>query len=306
MRKVFAQTLVELAGADHRLVLLTADLGYGVLDEFAAEYPNRFFNVGVAEANMVGLATGLAEAGYIPFLYSIATFASLRPYEQWRNGPVVHQLPVRLVGIGGGYEYGANGITHSALEDLGAMRLMSGTQIVVPADERQVCSALRATFDAPHPVYYRISKCEGFRVPELSGQFDPQGVEIIRRGENALVIAMGTITAEALLAADLLAAKGIEVDVAVLSSLAPAPRDALRALLQRHSLVATVETHLDIGALGSLVAEVIAEGGVSCRQLRCGIGSAGGGISGSEAFMNARSGLDAHSLAERIGEGLAS
>src|SRR5881296_3546916 len=102
MRGAFVRTLVELADEDRRVALLTGDLGYMALEPFAERFPDRFFNVGVAEQNMVGIATGLAEAGYVPYVYSIATFATLRPYEFIRNGPVHQRLPVRVVGVGGG------------------------------------------------------------------------------------------------------------------------------------------------------------------------------------------------------------
>src|SRR6058998_4414082 len=118
MRKAFVRTLIEIGAADSRVLLLTGDLGYMALEPFAQRFPDRFFNVGVAEQNMVGLATGLAEAGFIPFGYSIVTFAALRPYEFIRNGPILHQLPVRIVGVGGGVEYGNNGLSHYGLEDV--------------------------------------------------------------------------------------------------------------------------------------------------------------------------------------------
>ena len=103
MRKAFAETLAELARQDPRIILLTADLGYMALDPFSRTVPDQFINVGVAEQNLVGVGTGLAEAGFIPFLYSIAPFAALRPYEFIRNGPILHRLPVRIVGVGGGF-----------------------------------------------------------------------------------------------------------------------------------------------------------------------------------------------------------
>ena len=127
MRRALTKALCELADSDPRVVLMTADLGFMVLEEFAKSYPSRFFNVGVAEANMIGLATGLAASGFIPFTYSIATFASMRCYEQIRNGPVLHGLPVRVVGVGGGFEYGHAGYTHHALEDLGIARIQPST-----------------------------------------------------------------------------------------------------------------------------------------------------------------------------------
>src|SRR5215216_1545015 len=137
MRGAFTKAVIELAQRDPRIVLLTGDLGYMALEPFADTFPDRFFNVGVAEQNMIGLATGLAEAGMIPFAYSIATFASLRAYEFIRNGPVLHDLPVRVVGVGGGFEYGPSGPTHFALEDLGVTRLQPGLRVVAPADHQQ-------------------------------------------------------------------------------------------------------------------------------------------------------------------------
>ncbi|MFT5378541.1 MAG: transketolase [Candidatus Latescibacterota bacterium] len=304
MRKAFAQALVDLAHADSRIVLLTADLGFGVLDDFAKTHPQRFFNVGVAEANMVGLATGLAEAGYIPFLYSIATFASLRPFEQLRNGPSLHHLPVRLIGIGGGFEYGPNGVTHAALEDIGAMRLLPNMQIIVPADERQACSALQSTYAAPHPIYFRISKNEGIEIPGLSADFDAEDIDIIHRGKDVLIVTSGPIAREALTAAELLAKREVSATVAVVSSLQPAPLKALAALLSDFPIVTTVEAHRSNGGLGSLVAEYIADNGIGCRLMRCAVGGQVEGISGSESYMNAHFGLDAASISTRILEAI--
>ena len=123
MRGAFVRTLMDLAEQDPRVVLMTADLGYALMEPFAEKFPSRFINVGVAEQNMIGLSTGMAEAGFIPFVYSIAPFAALRPYEFIRNGPILHQLPMRIVGVGGGFEYGNAGVTHHALEDVGVMRV---------------------------------------------------------------------------------------------------------------------------------------------------------------------------------------
>jgi transketolase len=145
VRATFIRTLVELAEEDERIVLLTGDLGFTVVEPFAERFPDRFFNVGVAEQNMVGVATGLAEAGFVPFAYSIATFATLRSYEFVRNGPVLHHLPVRIVGVGGGLEYGMNGLTHYALEDIAVMRTQPGMTVLAPADFQQARTALAET-----------------------------------------------------------------------------------------------------------------------------------------------------------------
>src|SRR5262245_6295267 len=149
MRATFVRTLVEIAENDPRVMLLTGDLGFMALEPFFDKFNSRSFNVGVAEQNMVGLATGLAEAGFIPFAYSIVTFATLRPYEFIRNGPILHRLPVRIVGMGGGFEYGAAGPTHHGLEDVGVLRVQPGITIIAPADHEQARNAILATWDLP-------------------------------------------------------------------------------------------------------------------------------------------------------------
>ena len=165
MRQAFCRTLVDMASRDRRIVLLTGDLGFTVLEPFAERFPDRFFNVGVAEQNMMGIATGLAEAGFIPFVYSIATFAALRPYEFIRNGPVLQRLPVRIVGVGGGFEYGHAGSSHYGLEDIDVLRLQPGLTVVAPADYQQATNALWATRDLPGPAYFRLSKDDQTTIP---------------------------------------------------------------------------------------------------------------------------------------------
>nr|MDQ3002940.1 1-deoxy-D-xylulose-5-phosphate synthase [Fibrobacterota bacterium] len=191
MRKALIRTLVELAERDPRVLFMTADLGYTVVEPFAERFPDRFFNVGVSEQNMVGLATGLAEGGFIPYVYSIATFAALRPYEFIRNGPVLQRLPVRIIGVGGGFEYDHAGPTHYALEDVGAMRMLPGLQVVTPADSGQCRSALLSIHDTPGPAYFRLGKDEAYVVPGLEGRFESGRAHIVRQGKAVRFIAMG-------------------------------------------------------------------------------------------------------------------
>src|SRR5437867_1581064 len=204
MRAAFARTLTELAGHDSRILLLTADLGYMALEPFSERHPGRFFNVGVAEQNMVGLATGLAEAGFVPFVYSIVTFASLRPYEFIRNGPIVHRLPVRIIGVGGGFEYGSAGITHFGVEDVGVMRVQPGITVIAPADHEQARTAILASWDMPGPIYYRLGKDDKTVVPGLLGRFEIGRAQIIREGSDLAFFVMGSIASEVAAAAELL------------------------------------------------------------------------------------------------------
>lgn len=273
-------------------MLLTGDLGYTVLEPFRDSFPDRFFNVGVAEQNMVGLATGLAEAGMVPFCYSIGTFASLRPFEFIRNGPVLHHLPVRVIGLGAGFEYGTAGPTHWSLEDIALMRTQPGLSVIAPADFEQAGTALKATWDLPGPVYYRLGKDDRSIMPGLRGRFEMGRAQTVRDGEDLLIIACGPISLDVAAAADELAKQGIEAAVVVVASVAPVPEHDLVEILGRHRVALTVETHYVTGGLGSLVAEVAADHGLGTRLVRLGVRSGTKGRSGSTAHMHARHGLD--------------
>lgn len=298
MRRTFVRTLTALAEDDPRILLLTGDLGFSVVEPFRDRFPDRFYNVGVAEQNMVGLATGLAEAGFIPFVYSIATFASLRPYEFIRNGPVLHRLPVRVVGVGGGFEYGAAGPTHHGLEDIGAMRLQRGLNVIAPADHLQAAAALRSTWDLSGPIYFRLGKDDRTEIPGLEGRFRLGRCERIREGDHLAIVATGPITVEALGAAQDLARDGIEARVLVLASISPEPVEDLCQALEEMSLVLVAETHGATGGVGSLVCEVVAEHGLACRVVRCAVRSELGGLGGGEAWLNRREGLSRTGLAQ--------
>ncbi|TVT61466.1 1-deoxy-D-xylulose-5-phosphate synthase [Amycolatopsis rhizosphaerae] len=299
MRAAFVETLAELAEQDPRVVLLTGDLGFNMLEPFAERFPDRFFNIGVAEQNMVGVATGLAEAGMIPFVYSIATFASMRPYEFIRNGPVLHQLPVRIVGVGGGFEYGNNGATHYGLEDVGILRLQRGLTVVVPADAAHARGAFKQTYALPRPIYYRLSK-GGAPVPGLTTDFELGRLTRLRTGSDIALIALGSTATDALAAAAQLGAAGVEATVAVVESFNPSPVDDLADLLSDVSFAVSVESHFVDGGLGTLVAEVIAERGLSTRLRRCGLDDLPRGTTGSVAFLKEQFGLSATAIARTV------
>jgi len=299
MRRAFLNALAEIAERDPRVVLLTGDLGYMALEPFRDRFPDRFFNAGVAEQNMVGVATGLAEAGFIPFAYSIATFAALRPFEFVRNGPVLHRLPVRVVGMGMGFEYGPQGPTHHACEDVGVMRTLPGLTVVIPADHAQAAAALHTTWNLPRPVYYSLGKDDKTTIPGLDGRFGVGALQVLRPPADGGVgiIAMGSITAEAAAAADLLAGEGRPVGLAVVSTFNPAPVDELAQFLERCAGVVTVEAHVVAGGLGAQVAEVIAERGLGCRARIHAIRRSPDGHSGNQPALWRKHGLDRASLA---------
>ncbi|MGK7927983.1 MAG: transketolase family protein [Spirulina sp.] len=291
-------TLVQLAERDRRIVLLTGDLGYTVIEPFAEKFPDRFFNVGVAEQNMVGLATGLAEAGFIPFLYSIATFAVLRPYEFIRNGAILHRFPVRILGVGGGFEYGHAGTTHHALEDVGVMRIQPGMTTIVPADWQQTRSALLQTWDLPEPIYFRLGKDDVKTISGLNGNFVLGQTQMLGEGTDFLFVTMGSITREVSQAMAILQTEGIYGQVMVVSSFNPSPVEDLVKILPRFEVAIAVEEHYISGGLGSFIAEVIAEKQLNCRLLRYGIKTKPSGISGNRNYLLSFHGLSVEHLVQ--------
>jgi transketolase len=274
-----------------------------VLEPFAERFPDRFINAGVAEQNMLGVATGLADGGMIPFVYSIATFATLRPYEFIRNGPALHRLPVRIVGVGGGLDYGQNGITHWALEDIGVLRLQPEMTVIAPADAPQTRAAVMATRDVPGPVYLRLAKL-GPTIDGLDGRFELGRGQVLGDGDDVVLIAVGNVVEAALGAAELLRSENVGAMVFIVSSVRPAPVDDLLAVLRRVPLAVTVESHYIDGGIGSLVAEVIAEHRVDARLIRAGVRSMPSGATGSSDYLHGLHGLSAQALARSVNEAL--
>lgn len=304
MRKAFVEAMRELAEQDQRVVFLTGDLGFMVLEPLAETLRERFINAGVSEQNMVGLATGLAEAGLVPFVYSIGTFASMRPYEFIRNGPLLHSLPVRIVGVGAGLDYGHNGVTHYCLEDVAIMRAQPEMTIIAPADPDQAVAAVQASRTIEGPIYFRVGKTDT-AIAELGGHFEVGRMDLIGAGRDAAIIALGSIADEAVKAGTLLARAGIDVTVAVVASVQPAPLDDLLKLLSDCPLVLTAEAHYRAGGLGSLVAEVIAEHGLGCRLLRQAVNEMPRGLTGTLPFLYDVHGLSARSLARAVADEIA-
>ena len=304
MRRAFIATLVDLAERDERIVLMTGDLGFTVVEPFRERFPDRFVNAGVAEQNMMGMATGLAEAGFVPFVYSIVTFATLRAYEFIRNGAVMHSLPVRIVGVGGGLEYSHEGATHYGLEDVGLIRLQPGLRVVVPADGEQAASALAATWDHLGPVYYRLGKSDALRIPGLQGAFASGRVNVLRPGQDLLMLSMGPVAAEVVEAADMLLARGIQATVAIVPELNPGPDEDLANLIGTHRVVLTAEGHYVTGGLASHVADLIADRGIRTSLVRCGVRGLPDGASGSLGYFAARHGLSAEAIADAASEAL--
>ena len=235
--------------------------------------------------------------GHIPFVYSIATFSTMRCYEQLRDGPVLHKLPVRIVGIGGGYAYGHAGPTHYALEDLTICRAQPDLTVIAPADRAQARAALRQSLTIPGPVYFRLDKTSYPDIEGLAGRFALSTPEVVCHGEDVLFIATGSIAHEVLDAVQLLDFHGISAGLAIQAHLGTEGSESLAALLAGYRSVITVEEGYATGGLGSLVAETIAQNGLPCRLSIQGIRTITAGCSGSGSYMRRQAGLDADTLA---------
>ncbi len=301
MRNDFIKKLLELAKTDERIILLTADLGFSVVEEFAKNFPDRFYNVGVSEQNMVGMATALAKDGFIPFVYSIAPFVILRPYEFARNGPVFHNLPVRFVAIGCGFEYGTLGSTHHLLEDVALVRVQPNFSYVAPANDWQTVEALEKTYQNPGPIFYRIGK-GSVKILEQQKHFDAHKIQIIQKGQKLAVLSLGTISAEAEIAVKNLAAKGVNITFAVIPTFEKSVLNDIKNLLQQHDFAVTLEAHYLNGGIGSMVAEIIAENSLKCRLKRMAVQSLSDGIYGSEKFMYEKNSLSASDVEKTVME----
>jgi transketolase len=185
MRSEFLASLADLADRDPRVILLTADLGFGSIEVFADRHPDRFINLGVAEQAMIGVATGLAEGGFIPYCYSIASFAVARTFEFLRNGPIAHELPVRLIGVGPGMDYSYDGLTHFALEDVGILLGQPNTRIVAPKDAMSASIYGAQGSDHPGLVYYRLARYGPLVEAEGPDQSFDADCLIVSLGESA-------------------------------------------------------------------------------------------------------------------------
>lgn len=300
MRRPFVQELVALAESDPRIVLLTGDLGYTVLEPFQERFPDRFINAGVAEQNMMGMATGLAEAGMRPFVYSIAPFAVLRPYEFFRNGAVLQGLPVCVVGVGGGVDYSHEGGTHFALEDVAVLRPLEQVRIFVPADVSDAVLATRLVMSSSAPAYLRLGKDEQWCMPGApSGELTSP--RMLVRGADTLLICLGPMVRTGLAAAEELGSRGVSAGVAVVTSFnAGLEAGSLADLVRPFADVATIEAHFQSGALGSAIAEAIAEHGLSTRLTRFGFTTELDGRSGSAVWWMREAGMAPDQIADRL------
>jgi len=266
-RDAYGRTLIELGRIRKEIVVLDADLSTSTRTAwFGREFPDRFFNFGVAEANMMSAAAGLASSGKIPFVSTFAVFATGRAYNQYRTSIAYPNLNVKIVATHSGISVGEDGPTHFCIEDIAIMRALPNTTVLVPADAVETEAAVKASVDHYGPVYIRLSRPklpviyeEGYRWRGEKLTFRIGGSVTLREGEDVTLVASGLMVSRALDAAEALAREGIEAAVIDLYSIKPIDRETLTEAARRTGAIVTCEEHNVCGGVGSAVAEVLVE-----------------------------------------------
>lgn len=297
MRNAFIETLEAEAAKDKNIWFVTGDLGYSVIEKFARKFPERFLNAGVAEQNMTGIAAGIASTGKTVFTYSIGNFSTLRCLEQIRNDVCYHHHNVKIVAVGGGFQYGALASTHHATEDLAIMRALPNMTVLAPGDRAEAVLATRAAIRHKGPCYLRLST--ETTLYEKPPRFTIGKAIVTRPGNDLTLIATGSMLATALRAADILRTKGLRARVVSMHTLKPLDAAAVRSAAKTEH-VFTIEEHSMLGGLGGAVAEVLA--GIASRVTfhRFGIPDTFAKRVGGRDFLRREYGLTPEAIARRV------
>jgi transketolase len=276
MRATCVNMIYELAKRDTRPLFIGSDLSPGMLDEMRKEMPERWYMEGITEANLIGMSAGLAMEGFIPYANTIATFITRRCYEQVAVDLCIHDLPVRLIGNGGGLVYAPLGPTHLAIEDIAIMRALPNMTVTAVCDAKEMVRLMNCTLDWPHPIYIRLAKGGD---PIVSGE--EHGFAIgkaipmrkARSRRSVVLMATGVMTTNCLGAAELLAKDGIDVAVVHFHTVKPLDEETLLDFARDAQLVVTVEEGVKIGGFGSAVTDLLVEqlGGALPPLMRLGL-----------------------------------
>ena len=300
MRDAFARVLEQEMEQNERIVLITGDLGFGVLQRIQERFPNRLINAGIAEQGMVSMAAGLASTGRTVLVYSIGNFPVLRPLEQIRNDCVYHNADVKIVCVGGGFVYGSLGMSHHATEDMAIMRAIPGITCYTPGDPAETEAMTRDMLWRRGTCYLRLGRGGEPAVHDgpVKGWTFPKAITL-RGGKDIAILSAGGILTQAVDAAERLAAKGISARVVSFPCLKPLDRDTVAELLASFRKIVTVEEHTVIGGFGSAVCEMAAEAGSGCRVKRIGLEDCFTAVVGDRQYLREVYGMDGKAIAEK-------
>ncbi len=297
-REAYGETLAELIQKNPKIVVLDADLAESTHAAVAGrKAPERFFDMGISEANMIGTAAGLAASGYIPFASSFAMFCTGRVWEQIRNSVAYPHLNVKIVGSHSGITVGEDGVTHQAIEDIAIMRAITGLEVYVPCDQYETRAVIEYVASSTNPCYVRLGRSKVEDVFDADYKFDINKINVLRKGENVAIFCCGLMVQSSLEAAKLLEAEGVHATVVDVCSLKPADTDGITDILKSHEHIFTVEEHSITGGLGSLICEVASE---KCPRIIHRIGMYGFGESGNYKELLKEYKLDGEGVYDQI------
>jgi len=285
MRAQLIKALLDIFEDDENTVLLTGDLGYNAIEPITDKYPDRFFNVGIAEQNMLGLATGLALSGKTVFVYSIATFNTLRCLEQIRNDAAYHNANVKIIANGGGFNYGSLGYTHHLTEDISVMRSIANVDVYAPCDGQQTYDAIKKMYETTGTSYIRLGREEAKVTPVV--------------GTDIAFFVTGSIYSEVLKATEILKEKNIFASIYTFPVIKPVNMDVLE-IVEKYENIVTVEENNLMGGFGSSILEVLNDNGIKKQVTRIGVENKFAEMVGNSEHLRKLNSLDAQGIANRV------
>lgn len=292
MRTAFITTLTEMAAQDRNIYLITGDVGFSVFENFARQFPERFFNLGIAESNLIGVAAGLAMSGKNVYVYSMVPFITMRCFEQIRMDLCYQKVGVKIVGVGGGFSYGPAGASHHSIEDLAIMRALPGMIVLAPGDPVETQLATQASARYNDPVYFRLGKNGEPIIHERTPDFQIGKALIIKEGTDLSLIATGNMLESAFHVWEKLSQKGLNARLISMHTVKPIDQSAILDCLGTTRYLFTIEEHSIIGGLGSAVAEIVAENTEFHTPLkRIGIADQYPEAIGSQEYLREKTGL---------------
>ncbi|HQA86002.1 MAG TPA: transketolase C-terminal domain-containing protein [Bacteroidales bacterium] len=256
MRTAFIQQLIREARQNSKIFLLVGDLGYNVVDSFSSEFPSRYLNVGIAEQNMVGVAVGLAMEGFIPFIYSIANFPTMRCMEQIRNDVCYHDFNINIVSIGGGFSYGSLGASHQATEDIGMMRIIPNMTVCAPGDPTEAKWITHLAVESAHPFYIRLDKA-GEAIAHSDQDFSKMKTGDILKVKEGTSIAVLSTGGMLKYSYDFISNNNIYCALYSFPFIKPVNKIQLKQIFEKFKMIITIEEHQSSGGLGSVVLEYL-------------------------------------------------
>lgn len=301
MRNAFADEITQIASEDSRIVLLSGDIGNKLFDEFKKVAEQRFLNCGIAEANIIGMAAGMALQGMRPVVYTITPFITFRCFEQIKIDLCYHNLPVMIVGVGSGLSYASLGVTHQSCEDIACMRSLPHMKVVVPADPYEVRAAVRAGFDQDNPIYLRMGKKGEPNIHKEPPSFKLGRGISVAEGTDICLLACGVMVFESLTLASKFSELGVSCKVVSFHTIKPLDEELLEEVFKEFPLVVTIEEHSLIGGLGGAVAEWLVDSKSSTSSLlRIGTKDTYIHLAGEVEFLREKLGISTEDNFRRI------